>query len=109
VGALDGALRKALTPVYPALADIHLADYKVRILDGADGTQATTRVLIDSKSGERTWSTVGASPNIIQASLEALVDSIEYGLLQSGVRLDDAAVARHESERPPPRSTRATP
>jgi 2-isopropylmalate synthase len=107
VGALDGALRKALTPVYPALADIHLADYKVRILDGADGTQATTRVLIDSKSGERTWSTVGASPNIIQASLEALVDSIEYGLLESGVRLADAAVARPDSERGGPRSTRA--
>jgi 2-isopropylmalate synthase len=108
VGALDGALRKALTPVYPALTDIHLADYKVRILDGADGTQATTRVLIDSKSGDRTWSTVGASPNIIQASLEALVDSIEYGLLKSGVRLADAAVSRPDSERPGPRSTRVT-
>jgi 2-isopropylmalate synthase len=100
VGALDGALRKALTPVYPALADIHLADYKVRILDGNDGTQATTRVLIDSRSGDRVWSTVGASPNIIQASLEALVDSIEYGLLQSGVRLTDASLARPESDRP---------
>ncbi|HEX6275117.1 MAG TPA: citramalate synthase [Polyangiaceae bacterium] len=108
VGALDGALRKALTPVYPTLADIHLADYKVRILDGKDGTQATTRVLIDSKSGERAWSTVGASPNIIQASLEALVDSIEYGLLQSGVRLADAAVAPRDSERPPPPTRAAT-
>ncbi len=109
VGALDAALRKALTPVYPALTDIHLADYKVRILDGKDGTQATTRVLIDSKSGERAWSTVGASPNIIQASLEALVDSIEYGLLESGVRLSDANVARPDSERPKAKSTRATP
>jgi len=109
VGALDGALRKALTPVYPALADIHLADYKVRILDGKDGTQATTRVLLDSKSGERIWSTVGASPNIIQASLEALVDSIEYGLLQSGVRLADATLARTDGDRPTPNSTRATP
>ena len=109
VGALDGALRKALTPVYPTLANIHLADYKVRILDGADGTQATTRVLIDSKSGERTWSTVGASPNIIQASLEALVDSIEYGLLQSGVRLADATLAKPDSERTAPRSTRVAP
>jgi 2-isopropylmalate synthase len=109
VGALDAALRKALTPVYPALTDIHLADYKVRILDGKDGTGATTRVLIDSKSGERAWSTVGASPNIIQASLEALVDSIEYGLLESGVRLADANVARPDSERPKAKSTRATP
>jgi len=85
VSALDAALRKALTPVYPALAGIHLADYKVRILDGKDGTQATTRVLIDSRDDHRAWSTVGASPNIIQASLEALVDSIEYGLLENGV------------------------
>ena len=107
VGALDGALRKALTPVYPALADIHLADYKVRILDGKDGTGATTRVLLDSRSGERAWSTVGASPNIIQASLDALVDSIEYGLLQSGVRLADASLARPDSERPPAKSSRA--
>jgi 2-isopropylmalate synthase len=107
VGALDGALRKALTPVYPALADIHLADYKVRILDGKDGTGATTRVLIDSRSGERAWSTVGASPNIIQASLDALVDSIEYGLLESGVRLGDANLARPGSERPPAKSSRA--
>jgi 2-isopropylmalate synthase len=86
VSALDAALRKALTPVYPALAGIHLADYKVRILDGKDATGATTRVLIDSRDEHRDWSTVGASPNIIQASLEALVDSIEYGLLQNGVR-----------------------
>ncbi|HEY3499146.1 MAG TPA: citramalate synthase [Polyangiaceae bacterium] len=86
VSALDAALRKALTPVYPTLAGIHLADYKVRILDGKDGTEAVTRVLLDSHDGERAWSTVGASPNIIQASLEALVDSIEYGLLQNGVR-----------------------
>ena len=107
VGALDGALRKALTPVYPALAEIHLADYKVRILDGKDGTQATTRVLLDSRSGDRAWSTVGASPNIIQASLDALVDSIEYGLLQSGVRVADANLDRPDSERPPAKSPRA--
>ena len=107
VSALDGALRKALTPVYPALADIHLADYKVRILDGKDGTQATTRVLLDSRSGERAWSTVGASANIIEASLDALVDSIEYGLLQSGARLADAKLVRSDSSTPP-KSTRAT-
>jgi 2-isopropylmalate synthase len=102
VSALDAALRKSLTPVYPALSGIHLADYKVRILDGKDGTEAVTRVLIDSHDGKRAWSTVGASPNIIQASLEALVDAIEYGLLENGVHLADAEipVAPH-SQRPP--------
>ncbi len=94
VSALDAALRKALTPVYPTLSKIHLEDYKVRILDGKDGTEATTRVLIDSSDEHRFWSTVGASPNIIQASLEALVDSIEYGLLQNGVKHLDGTAAR---------------
>ena len=80
VNALDSALRKALTPVYPALAYFHLADYKVRILDGASGTGATTRVLIDTQNGAKRWSTVGASTNIIEASWRALADSVEYGL-----------------------------
>jgi len=106
VSALDSALRKALTPVYPALAAIHLADYKVRILDGKDGTEATTRVLIDSRYEEQTYSTVGASPNIILASLEALVDAIEYGLLQHGVRLADALLEQERpSERPRARAS----
>ncbi|AUX22964.1 transferase [Sorangium cellulosum] len=80
VNALDGALRKALAPVYPAVRDIQLVDYKVRILDGRDGTSATTRVLIDSRDAHRQWSTVGASTNIIDASWHALADGIEYGL-----------------------------
>ncbi|MFZ1862815.1 MAG: citramalate synthase [Polyangiales bacterium] len=80
VSALDSALRKALLPSFPEVADIHLSDYKVRILDGHSGTGATTRVLIDSQSTHDTWSTVGASSNIIEASLQALIDSIEYGL-----------------------------
>lgn len=102
VSALDAALRKALTPAYPALASIHLADYKVRILDGKDGTEAVTRVLIDSHDERHAWSTVGASPNIIQASLEALVDAIEYGLLENGVRLADAEIpVAPQSQRPP--------
>jgi 2-isopropylmalate synthase len=102
VSALDAALRKALTPVYPALASIHLADYKVRILDGKDGTEATTRVLIDSQYAQETYSTVGASPNIILASLEALIDAVEYGLRQHGARLADAELDRAErpSQRP---------
>lgn len=81
VHALDNALRKALIPVYPDLADFHLADYKVRIIDEARATAATTRVLIDTRNGHRRWSTVGASTNIIEASWRALQDSIEYGLL----------------------------
>jgi 2-isopropylmalate synthase len=80
VNALDAALRKALTPVYPHLADFQLMDYKVRILDGENGTAATTRVLIDSQNGRHRWSTVGASANIIEASWRALADSIEFGL-----------------------------
>jgi len=80
VSALDSALRKALLPFFPEVAEMHLSDYKVRILDGRKGTDATTRVLIDSQSAHDTWSTVGASSNIIEASLQALIDSIEYGL-----------------------------
>ena len=80
VNALDAALRKALIPRYPALAQFHLADYKVRILDGENGTAATTRVLIDTQNGLKRWSTVGASANIIEASWRALADSVEYGL-----------------------------
>ena len=80
VNALDAALRKALVPRYPEIAEFQLVDYKVRILDGSDGTGAVTRVLIDTQRGTRRWSTVGASTNIIEASWQALVDALEYGL-----------------------------
>ncbi len=80
VNAMDQALRKALVPVYPHLADFELADYKVHILDSDAGTAATTRVLLDMQNGSRRWSTVGASANIIEASWTALADGIEYGL-----------------------------
>jgi 2-isopropylmalate synthase len=80
VNALDRALRKALVPVYPELAGFQLADYKVRILDGENGTAAMTRVLIDTQNGTQRWSTVGASSNIIEASWLALADSVEFGL-----------------------------
>ena len=83
VNALDLALRKALTPHYPVLNQFQLADYKVRILDGNNGTSALTRVLIDTQNGTKRWSTVGASANIIEASWRALVDSVEYGLLMA--------------------------
>ncbi len=80
VDALDHALRKALQPRYPQVGEMRLVDYKVRILDGSNGTAAITRVLVDTQRGARRWSTVGASANIIEASWTALVDAIEYGL-----------------------------
>jgi 2-isopropylmalate synthase len=80
VSALDAALRKALAPMFPLVERIKLVDYKVRILDGGRGTSATVRVLIDSSDGERRWATVGAGTNIIAASWQALVESIEFGL-----------------------------
>ena len=81
VNALDAALRKALVNVYPQLSSVKLVDYKVRILDGENATAATTRVLIDTRQGNQSWSTVGASTNIIEASWQALADSMEYALL----------------------------
>ena len=78
VNALDAALRKALIPRFPALKGVRLLDYKVRILDGGAGTGATTRVLVESGKGSKRWSTVGCSANIIEASLEALLDALEY-------------------------------
>ncbi|HIJ74286.1 MAG TPA: citramalate synthase [Candidatus Hydrogenedentes bacterium] len=83
VDALNNALRKALEPPYPELRAVHLEDYKVRILDAQAATKAVTRVLIESTDGEMSWYTVGVSENIITASYEALVDSIEYKLLRS--------------------------
>ncbi len=81
VNAIDAALRAAISSHYPELDRVHLVDFKVRILDGAAGTGAITRVLLDATNGERTWSTIGVSENIIQASWEALSDSIVYALL----------------------------
>jgi 2-isopropylmalate synthase len=82
VHALDGALRKALLPFYPALAEVRLVDYKVRILDPESATGAKTRVLIEAARSEERWSTVGISPNIIEASGAALSDSLELYLLR---------------------------
>ncbi len=87
VNALDLAARKALLPFYPKLAETHLTDYKVRILDSEAGTEAQVRVLIDSAWGSRTWSTVGSSTNIIEASWQALADSLAYSLL-NGIGVD---------------------
>ncbi len=82
VNALDSALRAALAKSFPKLKKITLTDYKVRILDGVAGTAAKTRVLIESTDGRREWGTVGVSENIIEASLQALVDSMEFALLK---------------------------
>jgi 2-isopropylmalate synthase len=93
VHALDAALRKAIGPRLPGLAQLHLTDYRVRVLDTAQATGAVTRVLIDSTDGERSWSTIGVSENIIEASWQALVDSIVYGLVHNagpGGRPEDA-------------------
>jgi 2-isopropylmalate synthase len=84
VNALDAALRKALGRSHPEVARIHLTDFKVRVLDSAAGTAAVTRVLIDSTDGERTWTTIGVSENVIEASWAALSDSIVFGLLHAG-------------------------
>ncbi len=88
VNALDAALRRAVGGKYPALGSMHLTDYKVRVLDTSKGTAAVTRVLVDSTDGERIWSTIGVSENIIEASWQALSDSIVYGLLR-GLREND--------------------
>ncbi|GLX69242.1 citramalate synthase [Paenibacillus glycanilyticus] len=81
VNALDNALRKALVQFYPKIEEIHLSDYKVRVFDEKDATAAKVRVLVESSNMDSTWSTVGVSSNVIEASWEALVDSIRYALL----------------------------
>jgi 2-isopropylmalate synthase len=83
VNALDAALRAALVTFYPALQSVRLTDYKVRIIDSRSGTAAVTRVLIESSDGAAEWGTIGVSENIIEASLEALVDSLEYALVRA--------------------------
>jgi 2-isopropylmalate synthase len=83
VNAIDAALRAALLSRYPELSKVHLTDYKVRILDGATATGAVTRVLIDATNGDRSWTTIGVSANIIEASWRALEESLVYGLLHS--------------------------
>ncbi len=81
VSALDAALRKALMNFYPAISEFYLTDYKVRILDGKTGTSAKTRVLVESSNGHQRWTTVGVSTNILDASYQAVVEGIEYGLM----------------------------
>lgn len=93
VNALDLALRKALERFYPEIRGIQLVDYKVRIIEGVNGTAAHTRVLIDSTDGSTFWGTVGLSENIIQASWEALVDSMEYILFRKNATPENIPTA----------------
>ena len=89
VNALDNALRKALTKFYPQISEMHLIDFKVRIVEGSEGTAARVKVLLDSGDGEEMWSTIGVSENIIEASWQALVDSIQYKLSRDNVNKND--------------------
>lgn len=93
VHALDAALRSALTPSFPELGHLALVDYKVRIVDGADGTRAVTRVLIEWRHGERRFATVGASPNILEATWQSLLDGLELALTHSQQRRSQHARA----------------
>jgi len=88
VGALDAALRKAIAPVFPEISEVELIDFKVRILDSQHGADAIIRVQIESTDGREIWGTVGASDNIIEATWEALVDSVEYKILLDSEKPD---------------------
>ncbi|MGO8804120.1 citramalate synthase [Candidatus Binatus sp.] len=105
VNALDSALRQALLPYYPNLETMQLVDYKVRVLDNGAGTEARVRVLIESTDGKRRWGTVGLSSNVVEASWQALVDSIEYKLHKDNVKPRAKAAGKHNGARP--RSARA--
>ena len=83
VNALDNALRGAVLQLYPNLAQLHLIDYKVRILDAGSGTGAVTRVLVSTSDGDTDWTTVGVHENVIAASWMALEDAVNFGLLKS--------------------------
>ena len=89
VNALDHALRKALTKFYPQIGEMHLVDFKVRIVEGSEGTAAKVKVLLDSRDGEEIWSTIGVSENIIEASWQALVDSIQYKLSKDNLNKNE--------------------
>ena len=82
VSALDNALRKALMKFYPRIEEMGLVDFKVRVIDGSDGTSSRVRVQIESRDSREIWSTIGVSENIIEASWQALVDSVQYKLLK---------------------------
>ena len=94
INALDHALRKALTKFYPQIGGMHLVDFKVRIVEGSEGTAALVKVLIDTRDEDEVWSTIGVSENVIEASWHALVDSIQYKLSK------DKLNNNHRKEKP---------
>ena len=102
VSVLNNALRKALHPFFPHVADFQLSDYKVRILRGSDGTESITRVLINTRLAHATWTTIGASSNIIEASLQALSEGIEYGLMLNPKRQETSDSSAKQQHRPDP-------
>ena len=105
VNALDSSLRQALLPYYPHLAAMQLVDYKVRVLDNGAGTEARVRVLIESTDGKRRWGTVGLSSNVVEASWQALVDSVEYKLHKDNLKPRIKPAGKHNGARP--RASRA--
>jgi 2-isopropylmalate synthase len=103
VNALDAALRQAVEPYFEALRSVHLTDYRVRVLSAERATGAVTRVLLDTSDAEGTWSTIGVSENIIEASWQALVDSVVFGLMRAAVSAagagpDEAVAAEREQD-----------
>jgi 2-isopropylmalate synthase len=107
VNALDKALRVAVGRFYPELDDIELIDFKVRVLEQSKGTGAVTRVLIETSNGDREWGTIGVSENIIEASWEALADSVDFGLTHSpgagaGTGAKPTSGAARKASRPKP-------
>ncbi|HKV55451.1 MAG TPA: citramalate synthase [Candidatus Binataceae bacterium] len=99
INALDAALRQALVPYYPNLAKMQLVDYKVRVLDDGAGTGARVRVLIESTDGSRRWGTVGVSANVIEASWQALLDSVEFKLHKDQTKPQKPAAVVEQSAR----------
>ena len=106
VNALDRALRDALVEIHPHLRDIDLVNFKVRILDETKGTGAVTRVLLDASDGEQVWGSIGVSENVIEASWEALVDSLEYGMRVAGRPHERRGGVHRARDRRPRRSAR---
>jgi 2-isopropylmalate synthase len=95
INALDNALRKALTTFYPQIKEVHLIDFKVGIVDGSDGTAAKVRVWIESRDQDEVWSTIGVSGNMIEASWQALVDSINYKLSKEKLNKNGNGNGKH--------------
>ncbi len=108
VNALDKALRSSLLPYYPNLAPMQLVDYKVRVLDNGAGTAARVRVLIESTDGKRRWGTVGLSTNVVEASWQALVDSVEYKLHKDNVKPRVRSALKRNGVRPRGKAAGAT-